>query len=341
MTGRPMGAPQAMTHETGRGPRARRSGDVYGKTNEIGTGPKVFGRGLGEAFLQKGSPSGFDADRRAAAVHIEALLKTSLKKGVSKPFPKWFGLPSLHDGLRYLVLLHADFIVPNSGKLLLCVPVGRSKGVSEMNRHEGQEGASGSGVDGSTSRTLLAKLRTNDPEAWQRLVVLYAPLVYYWCRRRHVLEQEIGDVFQEVFQSVASHIADFRKQHPSDTFRGWLRTITHNKAIDHARRLSKQPRAVGGTEAHRNLASLPDLPPPDPPDDDLDAKQADDELFHRALDSIRSHFAERTWQAFWRVVVDGQAPKDVADELGMRPGAVRVAKSRVLHRLRAELGDLL
>jgi hypothetical protein len=28
-----------------------------------------------------------------------------------------------------------------------------------------------------------------------------------------------------------------------------------------------------------------------------------------------------------------------AEELGMTPGAVRVAKSRVLHRLREELGD--
>jgi hypothetical protein len=31
----------------------------------------------------------------------------------------------------------------------------------------------------------------------------------------------------------------------------------------------------------------------------------------------------------------------VADELAMSPGAVRVAKSRVLHRLREELGDVM
>jgi DNA-directed RNA polymerase specialized sigma24 family protein len=33
--------------------------------------------------------------------------------------------------------------------------------------------------------------------------------------------------------------------------------------------------------------------------------------------------------------------RDVAAELSMSPGAVRVAKSRVLQRLREELGDLL
>ena len=62
-------------------------------------------------------------------------------------------------------------------------------------------------------------------------------------------------------------------------------------------------------------------------------------LFNRALELIRAEFEERTWLAFWRTVVEGQAPKDVAADLSMSPGAVRVAKSRVLHRLRAELGD--
>ena len=39
------------------------------------------------------------------------------------------------------------------------------------------------------------------------------------------------------------------------------------------------------------------------------------------------------------VVVDGRETVDVAKDLGMLPGTVRVAKSRVLKRLRLELGD--
>ena len=65
------------------------------------------------------------------------------------------------------------------------------------------------------------------------------------------------------------------------------------------------------------------------------------DLFARALDLIRGEFEERTWAAFWRTAVEGRAAKDVAAELTMSPGAVRVAKSRVLHRLRQELGDLM
>jgi RNA polymerase sigma-70 factor (ECF subfamily) len=49
----------------------------------------------------------------------------------------------------------------------------------------------------------------------------------------------------------------------------------------------------------------------------------------------------RTWEAVWRVTVEGQSPAEVAAALGMSVGAVHTAKSRVLARLRALLTDLL
>jgi RNA polymerase sigma-70 factor (ECF subfamily) len=55
---------------------------------------------------------------------------------------------------------------------------------------------------------------------------------------------------------------------------------------------------------------------------------------------IRGAIEWRTWQAFWLTAVEGRLPRDVALELGISPGAVRVAKSRVLKRLRDELGGL-
>jgi len=60
----------------------------------------------------------------------------------------------------------------------------------------------------------------------------------------------------------------------------------------------------------------------------------------RALEFIRGEFHERTWEAFWKVVVEGRTADDVAADLDMKPGTVLVAKSRVLLRLRRELGDI-
>jgi RNA polymerase sigma-70 factor, ECF subfamily len=62
-------------------------------------------------------------------------------------------------------------------------------------------------------------------------------------------------------------------------------------------------------------------------------------MLREALSNVRSSFTEQTWNAFWMVVIDGRETNDVAKDLCMRPGTVRVAKSRVLKRLRLEIGD--
>ncbi len=192
----------------------------------------------------------------------------------------------------------------------------------------------------STSRSLLVRVKDNDLQAWDRLVTLYTPLVFHWCQKLDVAGDDMPDVVQEVFKSVAEHIEDFQKDRPQDTFRGWLRVITRNKAIDHYRRRAKQFQAAGGTEAMHRLAQQPG-PEPHQDDDDSDDHEAQNVLFHQALEVIRGDFQERTWRAFWRVVVDERTPGEAADELQMSPGAVRVAKCRVLQRLRQDLGDLL
>ncbi|HKB39336.1 MAG TPA: sigma-70 family RNA polymerase sigma factor, partial [Gemmataceae bacterium] len=188
-------------------------------------------------------------------------------------------------------------------------------------------------------RSLLERVRRDDAAAWDRLVTLYAPLVWHWCRRCDLQEADQADIVQDVFQAVAAHIGTFRRERSGDTFRGWLRTITRNKVRDHYRRLSREPGGVGGTEAQQRLARVPDFE--DGADDPPDVEAAERALFHRALELIRCEFEEKTWQAFWRTTVEGRSAAEVGEELGMRPGAVRVAKSRVLQRLREELGDLL
>jgi RNA polymerase sigma-70 factor (ECF subfamily) len=194
---------------------------------------------------------------------------------------------------------------------------------------------------GSTSRSLLVRARHNEPGAWDRLVSLYAPLVMHWLRRANVPESDAADVFQEVFRGVAAGLGNFRKDHERDTFRGWLRTITRHKVHDHFQRLGREPQGAGGTEAGVFLAQVPSPAPFGDADDHADDLTAPAELMRRALEQVREHFHESTWKAFWRTVVDAQPATDVAQELSMSAGAVRVAKSRVLQRLREELGDLI
>ncbi len=203
---------------------------------------------------------------------------------------------------------------------------------------DSDKGAS-SANSSSLSGSLLLKLRQQDSQAWQRLVALVGPLVYSWCRRAGLQAEDAADVGQEVFRAVAAHIGDFRRERPSDSFRGWLWTITRNKIRDFWRRREGRPEAAGGTAAQQALlqvpleesASLSDSSP----------HEGTTGLLQRALQLIQEEFAERTWQAFWRVTIEERAPAEVAAELGMSVGAVYIAKSRVLGRLREEFGDFL
>jgi RNA polymerase sigma-70 factor, ECF subfamily len=201
---------------------------------------------------------------------------------------------------------------------------------------------SGSGKERSSStathRSLIEGARARDAAAWERLVTLYAPMVLTWCRAWRLGPDDAADVFQEVFQSVATHLDGFRRERPGDTFRGWLRAITRNKVNDHFRRATREPAGVGGSEAR---AFLMEVPGAIPPEEELATDEASGDLLHRALEMIRGEFEPRTWEAFWQTAVEGRAATDVGADLGMSPGAVRVAKSRVLQRLRTNLGDLL
>ncbi len=189
----------------------------------------------------------------------------------------------------------------------------------------------------ATSPSLLARVQANQPGSWERLVDLYAPLVYHWCRRSALSPEDAADVFQEVFRSVAEHIAGFRRDRAGASFRGWLRTITRNKIHDHFRRQQGRAQAAGGTDAQLRMLAVPEAP------EEEDAQEAG--LLHqqvrRAVEMLQGEFEPRTWQAFWKVQIEGQSTTDVGAELAMTAAAVRKAKLRVLRRLREELGDLL
>ncbi|MBY0521920.1 MAG: sigma-70 family RNA polymerase sigma factor [Gemmataceae bacterium] len=187
----------------------------------------------------------------------------------------------------------------------------------------------------STSLSLLDRVRANDPTAWQRLVYLYTPLVVYWCRNWGVDGVDAEDIAQDVFHGVSAGLAKFRHDRTGDTFRGWLRGITRNKLLDHFRRRDHQPQAQGGSDAQRRLSQVAETDQAEDSDEQLSG------LYHRALELVRGEFEVRTWQAFWRCAVEGHAPADVAADLGVTAAAVRMAKSRVLRRLREEVGDVI
>ena len=187
-----------------------------------------------------------------------------------------------------------------------------------------------------TSSSLLRRAVSHDPDAWQRLVLLYSPLVHHWCRQSGIAQHEIADVSQEVFAVVASSLAKFRPDQPDSSFRAWMRGIARHKLQHHVRQ--RRESAVGGSEALDRLMQVP------APTDQLELSESPSDitaLYQRALRQVQHQFQERTWTAFWRVTIENRATADVAAELGISANAVRLAKSHVLRRLREEMGELI
>ena len=190
----------------------------------------------------------------------------------------------------------------------------------------------------SISESLLTRVKVRDTTAWDRLVELYGPLVYKWCRREGLNHDEAEDVGQEVFRAVFKGIDRFRREKAADTYRGWLWSITRNKVSDLWRGKFGQAQAAGGTAMKNAIEQVPEWVE----EYSLSTHVVDDktEIVHRALQLVKVEFREKTWQAFWLITMEQKSAQDVAQQLDMKLGAIYTAKSRVLRRLREELADL-
>ena len=185
----------------------------------------------------------------------------------------------------------------------------------------------------TTSTSLLKRLRQpDDQQAWKRFTELYTPLLFYWARHLGLQAQDAADLVQDVFTVLVRKLPEFDyDQHKS--FRSWLKTVLLNKWRDNCRRRNEAP-LDGDDSAFAELAA-PDHA------DALGEADYQQNLLRRALEVMQADFQPATWNACWEYVVKGRPAAEVAAELGINVGAVYVAKSRVLSRLRQELDGLL
>jgi RNA polymerase sigma-70 factor (ECF subfamily) len=185
-----------------------------------------------------------------------------------------------------------------------------------------------------TRASLLVQLRDGaNHAAWQEFIKLYGPVVYGFARKRGLQDADAADMMQEVMRSVSAAIGRLDYDRNQGTFRGWLFTITRNKIFTFlsARRL--RPQGSGDTSTNRLLEQHAD---------GEDASQAWEMEYQRrvaalAMERVKGEFQETTWRAFWLTGVEGRPVADVAAQVGLSAGAIYVAKSRVLARLKEEV----
>jgi len=191
-----------------------------------------------------------------------------------------------------------------------------------------------------TRVTLLTRLRDGrDSEAWREFVQIYGPVVYRFARNRGLQDADAADLMQDVLRSVVRNAPRMEYDPRRGTFRGWLYTVTRNKIYNFLNGQRHRPRASGDSDAHQRLEATP-ARDDDGPDADWE-REYQRRLTDRAMERVKGEFQPATWQAFWGTAVDGKPAGEVGSGLKMSPGAVYVAKSRVLARLRDEVRKMM
>ena len=175
-------------------------------------------------------------------------------------------------------------------------------------------------------------IRNRDPldrAAWDEFFSLYAPLIYRFARRAGLQDADAADVVQDVLRGVSRAIGRLEYDPDRGNFRTWLFAATRNALIN--ARTRRPALGLGGSSALRRLEDLP------APGEDEAAWEQEyrRQRFLRAAARARADFEDSSWSAFWATAVENRPAKEAADSLGLSIGAVYVAKSRVLSRLRA------
>lgn len=189
----------------------------------------------------------------------------------------------------------------------------------------------------TTRYTLLARLcQPSDELAWQELMDIYEPFVYRLARRRGFQHADAADLCQEVFQATAKAIEAWHRRTDRGSFRAWLFQIARNIMINALRHRQRHPGGVGGSDIKRLL----DQQPADDEESRLLALEYERHLFQWAAEEVKKEFRTNTWHAFWQTAVEGRKAGDVADHQEMSIGAVYIARSRVMARLREKIQEV-
>src|SRR5262245_49380811 len=107
-----------------------------------------------------------------------------------------------------------------------------------------------------TRLSLLQRGRDGDDDAWRQIVALYQPLIRAWLANQQIRPEEAEDLTQDVLAVVVRELRRFEHAGRPGAFRGWLRTITVNRAREHWRLGKCRPLAPGGGEFLDRLAQL-------------------------------------------------------------------------------------
>ncbi len=149
--------------------------------------------------------------------------------------------------------------------------------------------------------SVIVACKRDDPKAQRALVKLYFGYVKSIALRYSSDKQDADDILNESFLKV---FLNLHKYDEKQVFKGWLRTIVVNTAIDHYRKNNQLPNYENLDQV--NLADLNE--------DAISSISAEEILaLVRRLSPVYR-------MVFSLYVIDGYTHKEIAEKLGIREG---------------------
>ena len=185
-----------------------------------------------------------------------------------------------------------------------------------------------------TRASLILRLHSAaDVDAWREFVSIYEPFVYRFARRGGLQDADARELVQNVMLSVARAVGRWQPNHARGRFRTWLFRIARNQLLDVIGIQQRAAASRGGSVFHE----FDQLSETSGSLEQLTRLEHRRELFRWAADRVKQTVKEATWNAFWMTAVEERDVEDVASQLGVTSGAVYIARSRVLAKLRDEV----
>ena len=180
-----------------------------------------------------------------------------------------------------------------------------------------------------TRSSLINRLKaTINGESWEVFFNTYWELIYSVARRKGLSEADSQDIVQETILKVHKSLERFQYNRERGSFKGWLRTITRSRLVEHYKKQQRQPPTQQPREDEDDpLVNLAD--PQGPELDRIWSEEWSRSLIQRSLTFLKQQVSLKQYQIFKCHCIDEWTVKEVCDALNVNAAQVYMAKQRV------------
>ncbi|MEZ6096019.1 MAG: RNA polymerase sigma factor [Pirellulaceae bacterium] len=187
--------------------------------------------------------------------------------------------------------------------------------------------------DDSTSHSLLDALSDGDESAWEKIALVWGPVLFQYFRRRELTNSDAEEVVQNVMLRMYQGLKkrQFVRDGEAKRLKYWIFKIAENELKTFYTRFLNRPKSPGGSSYQNLVANV---------EAETEASALESLAITRILELIEGDFQKVTWNAFQLRYFDSLSFADIGEKLSISEESAKQGVYRVRQRLRQEMERL-